>query len=50
MLSTIRIRRQEKRQIMFYKAIAVPTLTYGSEIWSITKNKKLWEELIAYFP
>jgi hypothetical protein len=31
---------RKETQIKFHKAVAVPTLTYGSEIWAIKKNKQ----------
>jgi hypothetical protein len=38
--STLHNKTREETQIEFYKAMAVPTLTYGSEIMSITKEKQ----------
>jgi hypothetical protein len=30
----------KETEIKLYEAMAVPSLTYGSEIWAITKNRK----------
>jgi hypothetical protein len=35
---TLNNKRRKETQIKFYKAMAVPTFMYGSEIWNITKK------------
>jgi hypothetical protein len=41
---TLNKKTRKDTQIKFYKAMAVPTFTYGLEIWTLTKktgSKKL---------
>jgi hypothetical protein len=44
MCGTIRRTKNKKKkketQIKFYKAMVVPTFTYGLEIWTITRKKE----------
>jgi hypothetical protein len=37
---TLNNKTRTETQIKFYKVMVVPTLTYGSEIWTITRNGK----------
>jgi hypothetical protein len=36
--TTLNNKTRKETQFKVYKAVAVPTLTYGSEIWTITKK------------
>lgn len=31
--------QQQETHLKFYKTVAVPTLTYGSEVWTTTKKE-----------
>jgi hypothetical protein len=39
-IRTLNKNTRKETQIKFYKAMALPTLTYGSEIWTITTKQE----------
>jgi hypothetical protein len=39
-LRTLSKKTRKETQVKVYEAMAVPTFTYGSKIWTVTKNKK----------
>lgn len=43
-IETVLKTKQDEKQLKFYKTIAIPTLTYGSETWTtkqLQRNKKV---------